>query len=91
MNVSIGEIDPTAITLKQAHQLVSEHIKELKSRVIANFEKEGIQVLNGRYGPYVTDGTTNASVPKSVDPKKLTLKDCVEMIEKKKAGKKKFA
>jgi DNA topoisomerase-1 len=91
MNVSIGEIDPTAITLKQAHQLVSEHIKELKSRVIANFEKEGIQVLNGRYGPYVTDGTTNASVPKSVDPKKLTPKDCVEMIEKKKAGKKKFA
>jgi DNA topoisomerase-1 len=36
--------------------------------------------LNGRYGPYITDKTKNARVPKDTDPKKLTLEQCKELL-----------
>ena len=51
------------------------------NRIIAAFPKRGIQVLNGRYGPYVTDGKKNAKIPKDRDPKSLTLEDCKQLIE----------
>ena len=40
------------------------------------------RVLNGRYGPYVTDGKKNAKIPKDVEPASLTLEQCKEMIAK---------
>ena len=39
-----------------------------------------VQVLSGRYGPYVTDGTANASLPKSMEPDDLTMEEAVSMI-----------
>lgn len=83
LNVSLGDEDPFSISEKKANQLISEHQKKLDERVIANFEKEGIQVLNGRYGPYVTDGKTNATIPKAMEPKSLSLKDCQKLLEQK--------
>ena len=38
-------------------------------------------MLNGRWGPYVTDGNKNVKVPKDQDPKGLSLGECLEMIE----------
>ena len=38
-------------------------------------------MLNGRYGPYVTDGKKNAKIPKDREPKDLTLDECQAMIE----------
>ena len=49
-------------------------------RIIQDFEEEGIQVLNGRYGPYITDKTKNARVPKDREPKSLTLEECIELL-----------
>ncbi len=40
-----------------------------------------LKVMEGRYGPYVTDGTTNATIPKSVDPKALTLEEAAQLID----------
>ena len=43
-------------------------------------DREKIQVLNGRYGPYITDGAKNARVPKGSDPKALTLAECQALL-----------
>ena len=73
LNVSLKDQDPFTITEKTANELIKEHQKKLDERVIATFQKEGIQVLNGRYGPYVTDGKINATIPKDVEPKSINL------------------
>jgi DNA topoisomerase-1 len=44
-----------------------------------------IKVMSGRYGPYVTDGTTHATLPKTADPKEVTLAQAVEWIDAKAA------
>jgi len=44
--------------------------------------KESLQVKTGRYGPYVTDGTVNATIPKGTDPETLTMDQAVELIAK---------
>ena len=51
------------------------------NREINIFESSGIKVLNGMYGPYVTDGKKNARIPKDVDPKSLDEITCIEMIK----------
>ncbi len=48
--------------------------------------KEQIKLLRGRYGPYVTDGETNASLPKGSDPEELTLEKAVELLAERKAA-----
>jgi DNA topoisomerase-1 len=45
-----------------------------------------MQVLSGRYGPYVTDGTTNASLPKNLDPAKLTAEQAIELLAAREAS-----
>jgi DNA topoisomerase-1 len=45
-----------------------------------------VRVLPGRFGPYVTDGKTNATIPKSVSPETITLEQAVEMIKAKMAA-----
>lgn len=89
MNVSLNDEDPFTVTELKANDLIKEHQKKLDERIIATFQKEGIQVLNGRYGPYVTDGKINATIPKSVEPKSLSLKDCQKLLEQKIKGNKK--
>jgi DNA topoisomerase-1 len=44
-----------------------------------------IQVKTGRFGPYVTDGTVNATIPKSTDPESVTLEQAVELLAKREA------
>ena len=72
--------DPHTITLERALELVAEKKIADANRIIQDFEEEGIQVLNGRYGPYITDGSKNARVPKDTDPKSLTLDECVKLL-----------
>jgi DNA topoisomerase-1 len=75
-----GDDDPYTIQLPRALELIEAKKIEDANRIIQDFEDEGIQVLNGRYGPYVTDKTKNARVPKDRDPKALTFEECKELL-----------
>ncbi|MFN2334474.1 MAG: topoisomerase C-terminal repeat-containing protein, partial [Wenzhouxiangellaceae bacterium] len=70
--VSLKDVDPLDVTLEQALELVAAHKQMLKERVIKTFQEEGIEILKGRYGPFVTDGKRNASVPKDAEAEDLT-------------------
>jgi DNA topoisomerase-1 len=78
--VSIRDDDPYTIELPRALELIEQKKIEDANRIIQDFEAEGIQVLNGRYGPYITDKKKNARVPKDRDPKSLTLDECQELL-----------
>ena len=75
-----GDDDPYTIQLPRALELIEEKKIADANRIIRDFADEGIQVLNGRYGPYVTDRTKNARVPKDREPKSLTLEECRELL-----------
>lgn len=85
--VSIKGHDPYTIDLETAKELIAEEAKKKAAREIQIFEKEGIKVLNGRFGPYVTDGSKNAKIPKDTKPEELTLEQCQELLAKAPAGK----
>ena len=75
-----GDDDPYTIELPRALELIEEKKLADANRIIRDFEDAAIQVLNGRYGPYVTDKSRNARVPKDRDPKSLTLDECRELL-----------
>lgn len=74
-----AEDDPYTIELPRALQIVQEKLEMLANRIILDFGN-GIQVLNGRFGPYITDGEKNARIPKDQEPKALTEAQCVELL-----------
>jgi DNA topoisomerase-1 len=78
--VSMKEDDPYTVELPRALELIAEKIKADAERLILDFEEQGIQVLNGRYGPYITNKEKNARVPKDREPKSLTLEECIELL-----------
>ncbi len=78
--VSIEEDDLFTIDLATAIVKVNEKKEQKKNSTIKDFSEAGIRVLDGRFGPYVTDGKKNAKIPKDTEPKKLTLADCKKLI-----------
>jgi DNA topoisomerase-1 len=73
---SLKEDDPYTVTLERAREVIRLKQEADAARLIQDFPAEGIQVLNGRYGPYITDKKKNAKIPKERDPKSLTLEEC---------------
>ncbi|GJM05414.1 MAG: DNA topoisomerase 1 [marine bacterium B5-7] len=74
------EEDPYTVTLERALELVAEKKKADAEKQIKIFVEEGISILNGRYGPYITDGTKNAKVPKDREPASLELEECITLL-----------
>lgn len=77
--VSLKDIDPREVTQGQARELYAAKLKAEAEKNIADFG-DGIKVLNGRFGPYVTDGSKNAKIPKDTDPKDITRDQAVELL-----------
>jgi DNA topoisomerase-1 len=73
--------------------LIEEKREKERNKYIKTFEKEGIQILNGRWGPYISFEKKNYKIPKETDPKELTVADCKKIIgetgTKKKTSRKK--
>lgn len=85
--VSIKPLDPHTITLEEALTLYAEKLKAEAEKNIADFG-DGIKVLNGRYGPYITDGTKNAKIPKDTDPKTVSHEQAKQLLAEAPEGKK---
>lgn len=77
--VSIKPHDPFTISQADARALYADKLKVEAEKYINEFDS-GIQVLNGRYGPYITDGKKNAKIPKDKDPAKLTEEECKKLL-----------
>jgi DNA topoisomerase-1 len=73
--VSLKDDDPYTVTLERALECIQAKQLADANRIIQDFGVDGIQVLNGRYGPYISNGEKNARIPKDRDPKTLTLED----------------
>ncbi len=71
------DISPADLTLDQAIEIIHEKREAEKQKIIKVFkEDEKVQVLNGRYGPYLTIDKQNYKLPKGTDPAGLSLEDC---------------
>ena len=80
--------DPHSITLEQAAAVMEEHNKKEADKHIASFPEHDIEVINGRFGPYIKHGSLNYKIPKGTDAKALTADDCLQIISKQSPGSK---
>ena len=79
--------DPLTVTLEEATELINEKKKAEAERVIKNFTGEHeLQILNGRFGPYIAYQGSNYKLPKNVTPAELTLEECLEIVNKQQEG-----
>ncbi len=83
--VSIKGQDPMTISEKEAIKLIADKQEAERKKVIADFGK--LKILNGPYGPYVTDGKSNARIPKDVKPEKLDEKAAQKLLAEAPKGK----
>lgn len=79
------EMDPMTITLADAIKLIAEKREQERQRHIKSFEEDStMQVLNGRFGPYITCDGKNYRLPKSLHERaaQLTYAECKEIVDK---------
>lgn len=75
------EDDPYKIDLARAVFLIEEKEEIARNRIIKEFDGSDIQVLNGRFGPYISDGKLNGKIPKDREPASLTFEDVTRLLE----------
>lgn len=81
--------DPMTVTLEEAVELIIEKRKAEAERIIKTFDEEPeLQVLNGRFGPYISYKKSNYKLPKTVVPAELSIEECMEIISKQDTGEK---
>lgn len=73
--------DVMTVELDRAIELIEEKRQSDREKFINAFEDEGIEVLNGRWGPYIKYNKKNFKIPKDVEAKDLTLEECQELIK----------
>ncbi|MEO1414953.1 MAG: type I DNA topoisomerase [Bacteroidota bacterium] len=74
------EDDPYTITLDRAIELIKKKKEAEAKKVIKKFNDE-VQILRGRWGPYLKYKGNNVKIPKDVEPENLTLEDCDRLFE----------
>jgi DNA topoisomerase-1 len=96
--VSLKDDDPHTVELSAALELVAAKKQADLDRILRTFEGTDVQILKGRWGPFITDGKKNARMPKEREPDSMTLEECQAALDaapdkrgRKKAAKKKTA
>jgi DNA topoisomerase I len=79
--VSISQDEIYSLTLEEGLQKIADKKEADAKKLIHDYSDDGIQVLNGRYGPYIKFGKKNVKIPKDQEPKDLTLEMCKELIK----------
>ncbi len=85
--VSIKPLDPMQITIEEALQLYKEKLEKDANKYVAQF-KNGVSIVNGPYGAYITDGKKNARIPKDMKAEDIDEATAKEMLAKAPARKK---
>lgn len=86
------EDNPLTIVQERAIELILEKRKVESERLIKSFpENEEVQVLNGRWGPYIVVGKKNVKIPKDKEPQSLTLEECLQLAENAPESKSRFS
>ena len=78
---SLKTDDPYTVNEDRANEIIVQLDEEKEKSTIKVFEKEKIQILIGRYGPYIKKGRKNYKIPKDKEAEQLTLEECLEIIE----------
>lgn len=80
---SLGkEDDPHVVGEERAIEIIQLKRKADAEKTIKTFEEDpNIQILNGRWGPYIKNGKQNVKIPKDLEPKELSLEDVKKIIE----------
>ncbi len=74
------EDDPATIELNRAIELIEDKRQADQKKIIKEFKEDAsVQVLQGRYGPYLVINKQNYKIPKDVEPESLTLEECYEI------------
>ena len=78
-----ASLSPLSITLEKAQELIEKKRQDDSNKILATYSEEpGLQVLNGRFGPYIAFNKKNYKIPKGTDAASLTLEQCREIIAK---------
>ena len=68
--------------MPEAVELIEKKREAAENKIIKSFDEEpGLQVLNGRYGPYIAYQKKNYKIPENVEPQDLDLETCFKVIE----------
>ncbi|HAI58796.1 MAG TPA: DNA topoisomerase I, partial [Xanthomonadaceae bacterium] len=79
---SLGkEDDPYTISFERAVELIDAKELAIANRIIKKWDEAGVEVLNGKFGPYITNGSKNGKIPKDREPASLTLEECQAILE----------
>lgn len=81
--VSLKEHDPYEVTLETALELIKQKKIDDANKLVKHFEGTDVQILNGRWGAYITDGNKNAKIPKELKekPAEIPLETCLKLLE----------
>lgn len=78
-----ASLSPLSITLEAAQELIEKKRQDDSNKILATYSEEpGLQVLNGRFGPYIAFNKKNYKIPKGTDAASLSLEQCREIIAK---------
>ena len=81
--ISLGkDNNPYTVDLEKCIALIEENARKEAQRSIKSFPEEGVEILNGRFGPYIKKGKENYRIPKGTAPDSLTIEAVKEIIEK---------